>query len=395
MTVVTPHSRISSVVQPNISSLYSTWVEINPHAFAHNINAYKNLCQGALFAPVVKSNAYGHGIEIISRLCDELEAVNYICVVSLQEALQLRAVGITKPILVLSIVDGDLDQAVRQDIRLVVFDLGLASDLNRIGAQLGKKAMVHVKVDTGLSRLGVLSAHAAGFVKKLWSMSNLEVEGIFTHLADSENEDQTFVQCQLQRLDNVILDLTASGINIPLHHATCSAAATMSTRSRGNFVRAGVGIYGLWPSDDVQQFSAANYPAFSLQPVMTWKTKIMQIKEIAAGESVGYDRTFIAQQTTRVATLPIGYWDGFDRAFSNCGVVVINRNQARVLGRVAMNLTMIDVTHLDVAVGDEVILLGNLEGVTVQDLANRVGTINYEIVTRINPLIPRVIHTGS
>lgn len=370
----------------------STWVEIDPQAFAHNIAMYKKVCTPALFAPVIKSNAYGHGIELIAQMCETLPAVDFIAVASLDEAVQLRMHGIKKPILVLSIVQGDLAQAVLHDIRLVVYNYETVHALEAAAQQLGKKAIVHIKLDTGLSRLGVLPAQAIQFVEQVYQLPHINIEGIFTHFADSENEDQTFVAHQLLQFNFVIDHLAARGITIPLRHTTCSAAATMAFQAHGTLVRAGVGTYGLWPSQDTQRIAMEKIPQFSLKPVLTWKTSIIHLKEIPVGGCVGYDRTFTAQRVTKIATLPIGYWDGYDRSLSNNGLVIVRGKQAPIVGRVAMNLTMVDVTDIvDVALADEVLLLGDYPGVRAEDLAARCGTINYEIVTRINPLIPRII----
>ncbi len=370
----------------------STWVEIDPRAFAHNVALYKQLCAPALFAPVIKSNAYGHGMELIAQLCEQLPTVDVLAVASLDEALQLRVRGIKKPLLVLSIVHGDLTSAIEQDVRLVVYNLETALALQNCAQKINKNALVHIKIDTGLSRLGVMPAQAVQFVELVAALPNITIEGIFTHFADSENEDQTFVQHQIAQFNMVIGCLEKQGVSIPLRHAACSAAATMATQSHGTLVRAGVGTYGLWPSLDAQRITLQKIPHFTLKPVLSWKTSIIHLKEIAPGESVGYDRTFTARRTTKIATLPIGYWDGYDRSFSNSGVVVIRGAQARVVGRVAMNLTMVDVTDIvDVTLADEVLLLADHAGIRAEDLAARCQTINYEIVTRINPLIPRIL----
>jgi len=379
------------LIEQNKEIIRPTWIEIDRAAFEHNIMSYKSIVKPALLAPVIKSNAYGHGIAPIAKICDQHESVDLICVVSLSEALLLRSQGIKKPILVLSIVDGDLDEAIAYDIDLVVYDLAMALELNHIGSMLNKKAQVHVKVDTGLSRLGLLQGEAITFIETLHHLPFINIRGMFTHFASSESTDQTYTNQQLENFNFVIQQIEAKGIVIPLKHTSCSAAITANLGSHFTMVRAGIGMYGLWSSDENKQVTKENYPQFSLRSVLTWKTRVIHIKEIPADSYVGYDLTYQADKATRIATLPVGYWDGYDRGLSNKGKVLINNHLVPIVGRVAMNLTMIDVTGLDVAVGNEVTLLGNHAGVTADDMARHCGTINYEVVTRINPLLPRII----
>jgi len=381
-----PITRIIERRAPN-----NAWVEINKAALEHNIMSYKAIVGQTLLAPVIKSNAYGHGIEHIAKICDQDDAIDIICVVSLSEALFLRSIGIRKPLLVLSILDGNLDEAIIHDIDLVVFDLTVAQELNRIGILLGKKARVHVKVDTGLSRLGLLKDDAITFVQTLSLLEFITIHGIFTHFAYSESDDQTFTDYQLANFKYVIQTLEAQGISIPLKHTSCSAAITANMNSHYNMARLGVGLYGLWPSPENRNITKTEFPRFSLKPVLSWKTRVMQVKEVPADSYVGYDCTHHVNQDSKIAILPVGYWDGYDRRLSNTGKVLVNNHVVPVVGRVAMNLMMIDVTGLNVKPGDEVTLLGNHTGLTADDIAKSCQTINYEIVTRINPILARVI----
>ena len=387
------NENLEKLINPATSVLNShpsSWVEIDASAFNHNIAQYKSVITPALLAPVIKSNAYGHGIEIMAKLCEQNNQIDYICVVALSEALFLRSIGIQKPILVLSIIDGELESAVAYNIGLVVFDLATVQELDRIGNMLNKKVHVHIKIDTGLSRLGISETAALSFIETVHRLPHIFVGGIFTHFASSEKEDQTFTNLQIDRFNFVIDQLAARGIHIPLKHTSCSAAITGNHRSHHTMARMGIGIYGLWPSQENKIMTQHVYPHFSLRPVLTWKTRIMLVKEISAGSYVGYDQTFKAEKNIRIATLPIGYWDGYDRRLSNKGTMLVHGQRAPVVGRIAMNLTMIDVTGIPAAVGDEVTLLGSQTGVTADDLAHQCDTINYEIVTRINPLAPRV-----
>jgi alanine racemase len=370
---------------------YTTWVEISQDALENNIVHYKKIIGSVLLAVVVKSNAYGHGIEQIAKLCDQNNVVNLICVVSLSEALFLRSQGIKKPLLVLSILDDDLQKAIEHSIDIVIYNFATALELHNRAKQCNKKINIHVKIDTGLSRLGFLAHEAFSTIKQLHQLQFLTVQGIFTHFADSENEDQTFTNYQIKQFNDLINHLEANGIFIPLKHSSCSAATSVNIKSHFTMVRIGIGLYGLWPSEDTKQLTKKLHPDFSLKPVLTWKTKILQIKDIPAGSTVGYDRTYYTAKPIKIATLQIGYWDGYDRRLSNTGTVVINNQYASIVGRVAMNLCMVDITGLDVSLNDEVILLGNYPKITADDLASHCKTINYEIVTRINPLLPRVV----
>jgi len=368
-----------------------TWIEIDSHAFNHNVAQYKKMVSPALFAVVVKSNAYGHGMQHIASLAQKNNAVDYICTVSLSEAVTLRKNGITKPLLVLSIIDDALELACIHAIDVVVFDRKQALAFNQIGLQFQKKIKIHIKVDTGLSRLGVLYSEVLNFVESLYRLPFLTVQGIFTHFAESEKSDQTFTNLQIERFEEVLEALEEKNITIPLKHASCSAAITATSRSHFTMARAGIGIYGLWPSHDTKMGMHSKDTSFVLKPLLTWKTKIIHMKEVPAGSCVGYNRTHRVVQDSRIATLPIGYWDGYDRKLSNKGFVLINNQRAPCVGTIAMNLMMVDVTGLNVSIDDDVILLGNYAGITAEDLAGACNTINYEFVTRINPLLPRIM----
>ena len=368
-----------------------TWLELDARAFDHNVQQYKEMVHPALLAVVVKSNAYGHGMLQIAQLAQNNAHVDYLCTVSLSEAVALREQGITKPLLVLSILDDTLENACLYAIDVVIFSWQQALALQECARTHDKKVKVHIKIDTGLTRLGIPKAHAVTFIQNVRQLSHVKVEGIFTHFAESEKADQTFTHLQIERFNEVQEALKKEGIHIPLQHTSCSAAITASLHSHFTMARAGIGIYGLWPSAENKEMTEQNFSAFSLKPVLTWKTTILHVQEIHAGTSIGYDRTFFAHKTTRIATLPIGYWDGYDRELSNKGIVFIKDKPARIVGRIAMNLMMVDISEIDASVGDEVMPLGARQGITADELALACNTINYEFVTRINPLLPRII----
>ncbi|MCX5922399.1 MAG: alanine racemase [Candidatus Dependentiae bacterium] len=367
----------------------ATWLEINQQALEHNIQSYKAVIGSALLAPVIKSNAYGHGIEQVAKILDNHEAIGMICVVSLSEALTLRTLGIQKPLLVLSIIDADIKKTALHNITLVVYTIAMAEAMNNVGKEYNKKMSVHVKIDTGLARLGVPIDTALEFITTLSRMPYIHIEGIFTHFANSENKDQTYMTLQLSRFVHVLNSLEHHNIHIPYCHAASSAGITGNLNSHFNMARAGIGIYGLWPSLSNKERAQKLHPDFTLKPVLSWKTTIIQIKEIPAESYVGYDLTYQTKEATRIAVLPVGYWDGLSRKLSNKGVILVHNKQAPIIGRVAMNLTCINITGIDASIGDEVTLLG--AGISADDLAAQCDTINYEITTRINPLLPRII----
>ncbi len=387
----TPQQQTPKIITPEKQSTSLTWIEIDKNAFDHNVTQYKRTVNPALLAIVIKSNAYGHGMHQIATLAEHNNNVDYICTVSLSEAISLRNHGIKKPLLVLSIIDDALEQAFIHAIDVVVYSMHQALALQQLGFQFKQKINIHIKIDTGLSRLGFLHDDATPYIKEIKQLSHINIQGIFTHFAESEKKDSTFTDRQIERFNRVIEKLEKENIHIPLKHSSCSAAITGNAKSHFTMTRAGIGIYGLWPSDDNKEMTQHHDSLFSLKPVLTWKTKIIHLKEIPAQSCVGYERTYCVDKPSRIATLPVGYWDGYDRALSNKGLVIINNQFAPIVGRIAMNLMMVDVTNLNVVVDDEVILLGNNAMITADALAKKCNTINYELVTRINPLLPRVI----
>ena len=382
-------------------------VEISKSALLHNIASYKAILNPqALLAPVIKSNAYGHGILEVGAILDTSPDVGYLCVVSVSEALQLRAHGITKPILVLSIIDGNVSHAIEQNIDLVAYDLTFVKELNAIAQRLYQssnkaipdcglkplKARIHIKIDTGLSRLGIHHHEAETFVQTCAKLPGIEIVGIFSHFAASERSDLSFSHLQMERFFTVTHQLEKSGIHIPFKHFASSAAITSLPESHLTFARLGISTYGLWSSVESKVRMETLHPHFFLRPVMHWKTRVIARKSIPAGSYVGYDCTYQTPVATETALLPIGYYDGYDRRLSNQSFVKIKDQLFPVRGRIAMNLCIVDVTTCpDITVGDEVTLLGTEHLITAEMLAEQCRTINYEFVARINPLIIRKV----
>jgi alanine racemase len=360
-------------------------VEINLEALAHNVRCLKEMVgpQVRLMA-VVKSDAYGHGAVACARTA-LLNGAEHLAVSNIQEALELVEAGIDAPILVLNYTPVMAARhAVRQRIALTVYDLDLARAYDRAARELNTQLRVHIKVDTGMGRLGVLASETLTLFRHLSALRNLDIEGIYTHFA-SADEDPDFTAQQVKVFRDVIKPLRATGFQFKYTHAANSAGTLASAQNHFNLVRVGLAMYGLSPSEQVPV-----PPDF--QPVMAWKTVVAQVKTLPAGHSVGYGRTWRAQEPTRVALLPVGYADGFRRALSNSGEVLVHGQRAPVIGRVSMEKTTINVTHIpNVSVGDEVVLLGEQgdDAISADEMAARWGTINYEVVTSILPRASR------
>ncbi|MDD2647084.1 MAG: alanine racemase [Patescibacteria group bacterium] len=331
-----------------------TSVEIKKSAIKHNLGQIKKIIGPKVrLMVIVKSNAYGHGLIEMAKLMIK-SGVNWLGVINDQEALILRQANIKQPIFILSFWDKDeLPKIINKiyNCDFPVYTLKQAKFLSR----LGKKINVHLKIDTGTSRIGIKPEEAIDFIKKIKKLPNLNLRGIFTHYAASENKNQSFTNAQTKKFTEVIKKSEEHGIKIKLKHAACSAAAIVNPPTRFNLIRVGIAGYGLWPSPDIKNLAKK----INIQPALTWKTKIIQIKELSAGISIGYDRTYKTKKKTKIAVLPIGYWDGYDRRLSGRADVLISGQRCPVRGRVCMNLTMVEISKLkDVRVGDEVVLLG-------------------------------------
>lgn len=368
-----------------------TWIEINQHAFEHNIAQYKNLLGSRVaLGVVVKSNAYGHGLREIGSLCQQNNAINWLCISLLSEALALRAQGVTKPLLVMSIIDADPAEALAQSIDLMVYTKPMLATLNTIGQSLKKKAPVHIKIDTGMSRFGIRNHEALDLITYALQLPYITVRGLYTHLAEADNDDETFTRQQLAAFNQVVRELKQRTIHIPFIHATNSAGSLTLANNECNLVRIGAGAYGLPPSPAIQKI-------VNLKPVMTWKTTIMDVRTLPADTPVGYRRTYQTSKPTRMGIIPVGYYEGYDRRLSNKGITaVIDTNELRahapIMGRICMNVSMIDITHSNADVGSTVVLLGDYDQTRADDIANRIESFNpREITTRINPLISRII----
>jgi alanine racemase len=360
-----------------------TWAQVNLRHITHNFKQVKSLVRPATKILVtVKADAYGHGlIKVAKRLA--ACGVDYLGVASIDEGIQLRKAGIKLPILLLGLIlRKDIDPLFTYRLIPTVCDLGLAAAINKKACCLKKKMPVHIKVDTGMGRIGVLLKEAFGLVCKISKLKNIQIQGIFTHfpLADS---DRKFTAQQIDAFNALVSALTKAGIKIPLVHAANSIGLINHANSHFTMVRPGLVIYGLHPKKNL---------GLNLKPVLSLKTRVIFVKKIGAGCGISYGLTYRTKRAANIVTLPIGYGDGYPRNLSNLGWVLIGGRRFKVSGRVCMDQMMVDVGGYQPQVGQEVVLIGRQgkQQVSVEELAELSGTISYEIVCGLGSRIPRV-----
>ena len=372
-----------------------TWVEIDRAALLSNLSAFRRrLGPGAALCPVVKSNAYGHGLEPVARICAPHSAL--LAVASLEEALALRRMKLRKRLLILGYVPLDsLEEAVTQGFHLTVSNYETLAALAVLGRRLRKRAHVHLELETGTHRLGVRPGELERYAQLFGSArGNLSLEGLSTHYANIEDTtNHAYARRQLKEFQAGLARLDGCGVRPRLRHTACSAAAILFDETHFNLARVGISLYGHWPSRETLVSSRMRkVTKLILRPVLTWKTRVVQLQSAAAGACVGYGCTYRTTRPTRLAVIPVGYWDGFDRGLSNVGRVLIRGREAPVRGRVCMNMTMVDVSDIpEVSLEDEVVLIGR-QGkahLTAEEMAHLVGSISYEVLTRINAALPR------
>lgn len=373
-----------------------TWIEISRTAFEHNFYAFQKFVAPSRVMTVVKANAYGHGLQPTVKILEKL-AVPWYGVDNVDEALVIRRLGVKRPILILGYTPVmRVADAVRHDVSFVVYNLETVRAAMRASSKR-HPARIHLKLETGLTRQGITSDELASFVALINSASNVKVEGVSMHFANIEDtKNSAYAQLQLARFNDMLAWLKQRGIDPPERHTACSAAALLFPETRFSLIRLGISLYGLWSSDKVEEQAVAARLKIKLQPALTWKTVVAQVKRVAKGEPVSYGLTERLERDSLIAVLPIGYSDGFDRVgMSKRGHVLIRGKRCRIVGRVCMNMCMADVTDVpNVKLEDEVVLLGRQkkERVTAEELAELAnGTINYEVVSRLNPLIPRIV----
>lgn len=367
-----------------------TWLEIDRKALKNNYQTFRKIIpKKTQLMSVVKSNAYGHGLNDFSQEMEKL-GIDWFGVDSAVEALSLRRKGIKKPILILGHTLPEMvEEVTKNKISLTISSFEALENLKKINSK--EKAKVHIKVDTGMGRQGFLLKDLQKVLSKVKSLeSKIEIEGLYTHFAAAKNP--AFPKYTLGQIDEFKewAEVFKKAGYKPINHAAASSGTLIFLQSHFDMVRVGVSMYGLWPSPEVEAYCKDKY---KLVPILSWKTVIGEVKTLKKGSQVGYDLTEELQKDSQVAICPIGYWHGFNRAFSSIGRVLVKGQRAKVLGRVSMDMIIIDVSGIKgVKVGDEVVVLGKQgkEEVTADELAHLAGTINYEIVTRINPLIKKL-----
>lgn len=375
--------------------LNRAWAEIDLDAIAHNVHEIRKLTGKRVeLMGAVKADAYGHGVlEVVRTLLDS--GVNQLAVSMLDEAIQIRKMGISVPILILGYTDpARADEIILNDVSQTVFSLDLAQALSAASVRLGRSAKIHVKIDTGMTRLGFMPGYAA--VKNIMEISRMPgliIEGLFTHFASADEHERDYTMMQFERFMSVCSELARVGIHIPLKHACNSGGIIQYPEMHLDMVRPGIILYGLYPSNEVTRSS------IDLKPAMTLKANVVHVKDVDKDVCISYGRTFRTSRKSRIATVPIGYADGYTRLMSNKGRMLVNGEFAPVVGRICMDQCMIDVTDLksDVHVGDEVVIFGSQGGasISVDEIAAEVGTINYELVCIIGKRIPRVYLKGG
>lgn len=373
------------------------WVEVDAAALRNNLGQFRRrLGTEVKLGAVVKSNAYGHGMLETAGVAADAGA-DWLCVNNLEEAVRLHDHGSRRPILIMGYVArGDLEEIVLRELRPVTYNPETIEKLEEIGARHRRRVFVHLKVETGTNRQGVVEKDVPGLVRFIRDSEWLELEGLTTHFANIEDTtDHTFAESQIEAFRRVEQSVRTRWGAVPVRHAACSAATILFTRTHMDLARIGISLYGLWPSRETYvSCLEMGKPTLSLHPVMTWKTRIAQLKEVPEGGFVGYGCTFRATRPSRIAVLPVGYHEGYDRALSNVAHVLVRGKRAPVRGRVCMNMMMVDVTDIpNVHLEDEVVLLGAQgdEVISADQLATWCGTINYEVVSRIHASLPRIL----
>jgi len=373
-------------------------VEISQKNLIHNLKQFRGLVgQKRKIMAMVKANAYGHGFLPIAKIVSQKNKADWLGVNSLEEGLALRQAKIKLPILILGYIPlNDLAKAIENNLSFVVYNLKTLSQASQVAKKLKKPAKVHLKIETGTNRQGIKLGKLPFFIKGLKNNPSLFLEGAYTHFANIEDTlEPDFAQEQLKKFNQAIKILNKAGLKLVFKHAACTAATILFPETYFNLVRVGIGLYGLWPSRETKLAAKLKKKNnLNLKPVLSWKTKVVQVKEVSKGETIGYGRTFKTTRKSKIAILPIGYWDGYDRKLSNTGQVLIKNQTAPIIGRICMNICMADVTDIgQVKPEDEVVLLGKQgkNKITAEDLAQKIETINYEVTTRINPLLERKI----
>ncbi len=364
-----------------------TWAEIDLKAIHYNLHRIREAAAPASVMAVVKANAYGHGVYEITKACMQ-EGVEHLGVATLDEALEIRRDGVAVPILVLGPLDPEYAQtAIDWNLRITVFNVTLERALSDAAIKSYKSAYIHIKIDTGMGRLGFPpNQETVEQIVQISRMPGIKLEGIFTHFASADEVDKSKTLRQLELFNHLTAELEKQGVTFPIKHCSNSAALIELPEARFNMVRAGIILYGLYPSPYVRK------DLLKVIPAMTLKSRISFLKQLKTGDTVSYGCTWQCVQDTLVATVPIGYADGYSRLLSNQAFGAVRGQRVPLIGTICMDQCMFDVTNVEgVREGDEIILFGRPEDlVTADELAEIKGTINYEIVCAVGSRVPRI-----
>lgn len=359
------------------------WAEINLAAIAHNLRQIKGCLKPTTkMCAVVKADAYGHGALAVARTALACGA-DYLAVAILNEAIDLRREGFTAPILILGYTPPEqVLQLVCNNITQTVFTYEAAEAISQAAVANNRRAKIHLKIDTGMSRIGIRPEDAGDFAAAVAKLPGIELEGVFSHFATADSKDKTYVWEQFGKFKQALNLIEARGIKIPIRHIANSAATLELPETHLDMVRPGIIIYGLWPSDEVEQ-------TVELKPAMQLKANVGFVKDVPAQVSISYGRTFFTEKESKIATLPIGYADGWTRLLAGKASVIIRGQRAPLVGRVCMDQCMVDVTHIPgVKQGDVALLFGGKD-LPAEEIAEKLGTINYEIVCMVGKRVPR------
>jgi alanine racemase len=370
-----------------------SYIEISKENLIHNIKQFRSLLKGKTkIAAVIKANAYGHGDTEVAKIASSY--VDYFQVDGIEECERVRKVS-KKPILVFGYLNEDgIKRSIKADAIICAFDLIHLLQINHFAGLLKKKVKVHLAIDSYLGREGIMPSQVETIIKEIKKLKNIILDGVYSHFANIEDTmNSTHANRQIDTYHSCVEIFRKNGYaNINTHiSATSGILVYEKGENLHSIVRLGIGLYGMWPSEHLEYL---NKKKINLKPILKWVTHVAQIKIIPANYPIGYGLTYITKKATKIAVIPQGYYDGLTRSLSNNGEFLIRGKKAKILGRVAMNMTVVDVSHIkDIIPGDEVVILGE-QGkakITTEELAKKMDTINYEVTTKICALLPRVI----
>lgn len=369
------------------SSFRPTWTEINLDAIEHNLREFRRILpENVKIMAVMKADAYGHGaVEIADAVISG--GAHSLAVAFLEEAVELRLSGVKKPILLIGPTPpGQVSEIIRHNLTQTVFSIESAAAISREAVSQNTLVPVHVKVDTGMGRVGINPRKTVSFIRQISDLPGIKVEGILTHLASADSSDLSYTSYQIKLFEEALEACREAGIKIPVIHAANSAGTISSPESHYNIIRLGISLYGQYPSPEM------NTDKIKLIPVLSFKSRIIFLKEVPPGTYLSYGNTFVTEKNSVIATIPVGYADGFNRLLSNRGSVLVRSQRAPIVGRICMDYSMIDVTEIEgVSVGDEVVLYGTQgeSSITVDEVASLLGTISYELLCNVDKRVSR------